>query len=164
MDIDDYLQRGYNCEVHALQKRIKELEELLQSATCIYCGETFSKDSDLAAHVHSCESHPLSKAIAERDLYKPYYDAIVDLAIVNWTLDEMSLKDVHHAIQRIVLQHAQEACDPQLNEELAKLKQRAEAAEDKLSRITSIVDRWYNSYAPANTGEYDMEEIQSILN
>lgn len=62
----------------------------------------------------------LAAVTAERDQYKPYYDAVIDMAVVNWTLDGLSEKDVHYAIQKLIGQHIQEAVDPALNEELAK--------------------------------------------
>lgn len=109
----------------------EELESLLKDTCCAH-----NKDIDtLTSRAEAAE--------LERDLYRQYYDAIIDMAVVNWTLDGLSQRDAHHAIQRIVLQHAQDMCDPQLNEELAKLKARAEAAEDKVRALLELLEPDY---------------------
>lgn len=74
----------HNAEIAALEAERDQLTILLNSGTCIYCLETFSKDSDLAAHIHSCPSHPLGKALArakaaeaERDELRRRIDAVL---------------------------------------------------------------------------------------
>lgn len=108
--------------------QIEEIARLLHRAAwdCVYdprpweqspCQDSYRAEARAAyAHIGA----ELAAVTAERDLYKPYYDAVIEMAVVNWTLDGLSEKDANHAIQRLILQHVQEACDPLVNEELAK--------------------------------------------
>lgn len=84
---------------------------------------------------------------AARDLYKPYYDAVIDMAVVNWTLDGLSEKDAHYAIQKLIGQHIQEACDPALNEELAK-------RDAQISTVTAERDQLVYEAIRQGAGEF----------
>ena len=76
---------------------------------------------------------------AEVDLYKPYYDAIIDMAVSEWTLDGRSQLEAHYAIQRIVLQHSQEITDPLLNEALAQRDAEIAELRRRLERVITAI-------------------------
>lgn len=70
----------------------------------------------------------IARLVDERDRYKPYHDAVVDMAIVNWTLDGMTEKDANDAIRKLIHCYCMERSDPAVSEEMAKVTARASCA------------------------------------
>lgn len=92
-----------------------------------------SEDGDLMYHDDHIKA--LDALTAERDKYKPFHDAVIDMAVVNWTYDGKTERDAHDAIKKLVHCYCIERSDPALNEALAKLTERAESAERKLAAV-----------------------------
>lgn len=146
MDIDSEeelvtITTAHNADCDTYEARIAELESALSSEVADNARLRARDVGDCAANLLqeiADKNNRIAELERERDQYKPFHAAVMDMAVVNWTYRHSDEKDYDQAIKKLIHTYILHANDPAIS-------QAARERDELKTRIAAMLDMQYST-------------------